>query len=172
MALLGYFLLICGMLAGLLMIPFGLPGVGFILMCTVIYSLATRFDAAVSFNLLIVFCVLTLVAETADNWLMALGARKYGASRVAVWLSFVGAILGSVLLGPLLSFGMGVLGPFIGAFAGSFLIVFLYEYSRKKGAKEALRAGWGTFLGRTAGIVLKMAIGVSMVITVILKIIF
>ena len=86
---------------------------------------------------------------------MALGARKYGASRAAVWLSFVGAILGSVLLGPLLAFVMGILGPFVGAFAGSFLIVFLYEYVEKKQTKEALRAGWGTVLGRTAGIVLK-----------------
>ena len=170
--MLGYFLLIIGMVAGLTMIPFGLPGVGFILLSTLIYSLVTRFNAAVSFNLLIVFCLLTLAAETADNWLMALGARKYGASRTAMWLSFVGAILGSVLLGPLLAFVMGVLGAFVGAFAGSFLIVFLYEYSRKKQAKEALLAGWGTVLGRTAGIVLKMAIGVSMVMTVILKIIF
>ena len=172
MELLGYFLLILGMVAGLIMIPFGLPGVGFILLSTVIYSLATRFSGAVSSNLLIVFGVLTLLAETADNWLMALGARKYGASRAAVWLSFVGAILGSVLLGSLLALVIGVLGPFVGAFAGSFLTVFLYEYARKKQAKEALRAGWGTVLGRTAGIVLKMAIGVSMVITVILKMIF
>jgi uncharacterized protein YqgC (DUF456 family) len=172
MAFLGYFLLLLGMVAGLIMIPFGLPGVGFILVSTVIYSLATRFSAAVSFNLLIFFCVLTLIAETADNWLMALGARKYGASREAVWLSFAGAILGTLILGPLLALVMGVLGPFVGAFAGSFLTVFLYEYVRRKQIKEALRAGWGTVLGRTAGIVLKMAIGVSMVITVILKIIF
>ena len=32
------------------MIPFGLPGVGFILLNTAIYSLATRFSAAVSFK--------------------------------------------------------------------------------------------------------------------------
>jgi len=172
MELLGYFLLILGMVAGLILIPFGLPGVGFILLSTVIYSLATRFSAAVSFNLLIVFCILTLFAETADNWLMAMGARKFGASRAAVWLSFLGAILGTVLLGPLLALVMGALGPFVGAFAGSFLIVFLYEYLRKKQAKEALRAGWGTVLGRTAGIVLKMAIGVGMVLTILIKIIF
>ena len=172
MALLGYFFLFLGMGAGLIMIPFGLPGVGIILLSIGIYSFATRFSAAVSFNLLILFCVLTLFAETADNWLMALGARKFGASRAAVWLSFVGAILGSVLLGPLLALVMGILGPFVGAFAGSFLIVFLYEYLRKKQVKEALRAGWGTVLGRTAGIILKMAIGVGIVFAVLLKIIF
>jgi hypothetical protein len=37
---------------------------------------------------------------------------------------------------------------------------------------KALRAGWGTVLGRTAGIVLKMTIGVGMVLTVLLKLIF
>ena len=172
MAFLGYFLLFLGMGAGLMMIPFGLPGVGFILLTIGIFSVATHFSNAVSFNLFIVFCFLTVLAETADNWLMALGARKYGASRAAVWLSFVGGLLGSVLLGPLLAFVIGVLGPFVGAFAGAFLIVFLYEYRGRKQAKEALRAGWGTVLGRTAGIILKMAIGVGIVLTVLLKIIF
>ena len=103
---------------------------------------------------------------------MALGARKFGASRAAVWLSLVGAIWGSVLLGSLLALAIGVLGPFVGAFGGSFLTVFLYEYIEKKQAKEALRAGWGTMLGRTAGIILKMAIGVGMVLTVVITIIF
>ncbi len=172
MEFLGYLLLLSGMSAGLVMIPFGLPGVGFILLSTVIYSFATGFSAAVSIKLLIIFCALTLFAETADNWFMALGARKFGASRAAVWLSFVGAIVGSVLLGSLLALVIGVLGPFVGAFAGSFLTVFLYEYVRKRQAKEALRAGWGTVLGRTAGIVLKMTIGVGMVLTVLIKIIF
>ena len=172
MEILGYMLLLSGMSAGLVMIPFGLPGVGFILLSTVIYSFATGFSGVVSFKLLIIFCALTLFAETADNWFMALGARKYGASRTAVWLSFVGAIWGSVLLGSLLALVIGVLGPFVGAFAGSFLTVFLYEYIQKKQAKEALRAGWGTVLGRTAGIILKMTIGVGMVLTVMIKIIF
>ena len=172
MEFLGYLLLLIGMCAGLLMIPFGLPGVGVILLSTVIYSFATGFNAVVSFKLLIIFGVLTLLAETADNWLMALGARKFGASRTAMWLSFVGAIWGSVLLGSLLALIIGVLGPFVGAFAGSFLTVFLYEYVQRKQAREALRAGWGTVLGRTAGIVLKMTIGVGMVLTILIKIIF
>ena len=172
MEFLGYFLLICGMGAGLIMIPFGLPGVGFILAAIGIYSLVTHFSAAISLQLFIVFCVFAVFAETADNWLTALGARKFGASRTAVWLSFIGGILGSVLLGPLLAFAIGVLGPFIGAFAGSFLIVFLYEYRGEKQAMKALKAGWGTVLGRTAGIILKMAIGVGMVLTVLFKLIF
>ena len=172
MEFLGYLLLCLAMIAALVTIPFGLPGVGLILLAVGIYSVITRFSSAVGLNLFLLFCGLTVVAETADNWLMALGAQKFGASRTAIWLSFLGGLLGTLLFGPLLALVMGLLGPFVGAFLGSFLIVFLYEYRKRGHPREALRAGWGTVLGKTAGIVLKMAIGMGMVLTVMLKIIF
>ena len=151
---------------GIVLIPFGFPGVGLIFLSTLVYGLMTNFGAAINVNFFVVLCALTLVAETADNWLMVLGAKKYGASHGAIWLSFVGGILGGLLVGPFLAAVLGFLGPFLGAFVGAFLAVLVYEYYRNRQIRQALRAAWGAFLGRMAGILLKMMIGVGMVLAV------
>jgi uncharacterized protein YqgC (DUF456 family) len=166
MSFIGTLLFFASLGLGLLIIPFGLPGVGLIFVSTLVYALMTDFRAAISMNFFLMLCLLTVVAETADNWLMALGAKKYGASRGAIWLSFLGGVLGGLLVGPLLALILGFLGPFLGAFVGAFLAVFLYEYFRNRQMKLALRAAWGAFLGRMAGILLKMMIGVGMVMVV------
>lgn len=74
-----------------------------------------------------------------------LGARRYGASRMGVWGSIAGLIVGSVFFPP---FGMFV-GTGAGALAGEVL-------SGKRGL-AAVRAAWGVFLGTVAGLVLKLA---------------
>jgi uncharacterized protein len=164
-------LLFLGLWFGLLMIPFGLPGTAVILGSTLLFAVATRFHAGVTVNLLILMSILTVVAETADNWLMALGARKYGASRGSIWMSFLGGILGAVVFGPLLVWFLGFLGPFLGAFVGAFLSVVLYEYFKtRKNPGEAVRAGWGAVLGRFLGLLLKMMIGLGMAAAVAYRI--
>jgi len=163
----GILLLFTSFGLGLLIIPFGLPGVALIFVSALIYSLITDFRAAIGMNFFLVLCILTVVAETADNWLVVLGAKKYGASGGAIWLSFLGGALGGLLLGPLLAVVLGFLGPFLGAFVGAFLVVLLYEYYRSRHMRQALRAAWGAFLGRMAGILLKMMIGVGMVVAVV-----
>jgi len=44
--------------------------------------------------------------------------------------------------------------------------VVLYERRQKQNWHEALLAGWGTLLGRVAGIALKIVVGVGMVAAV------
>jgi uncharacterized protein YqgC (DUF456 family) len=165
-----HILLFAGMLLGLAIIPFGLPGAIVILISILIYAVATNFAADVGVGLFVTICVLTVVAETADNWLTALGARRFGATSVSVWLSFIGGLAGAILIGAPLAFVLGPFGPIGGGFAGAFLIVFLYERIQGKSAREALRAGWGTFVGRMAGLVLKFVIAVAMIIAVAAKI--
>ena len=161
------FVLLVSFGIGLIIIPFGLPGVALIFVGILVYGLMTDFRAAIGLNFFLVLCALTVVAETADNWLMVLGAKKYGASAGAIWLSFLGGVLGGLLLGPPLAVLVGFLGPFLGAFVGAFLAVLLYEYYRNRQMEQALRAAWGAFLGRMAGILLKMMIGVGMVVAVV-----
>jgi uncharacterized protein len=162
----GLILLFGGMLLGLAMIPFGLPGTFLILGAVLIYAIATDFAAGVGVFLFVVLCMLTLVSETADNWLTAIGARRFGASTGSMWLSFLGGIGGAILIGGPLAVLLGPFGPIAGGFAGAFLIVFLYEYRQDKDARKALRAGWGTFVGRMAGMVLKFVIAVGMIMAV------
>ncbi|MEW5978864.1 MAG: DUF456 domain-containing protein [Acidobacteriota bacterium] len=171
MPFLGHLLLFLGMLAGLLMIPFGLPGVAAMFLCAVAYAVVTEFEGAIGVGFFLVLCCLTVAAETADNWLMALGAKKFGASRGAVWISLLGGLLGGLLLGPPLMLLTGFLGPFFGAFLGAFLLVFAYELLKeRKQTGAALRAGWGTIVGRMAGIGLKMMIGIGMFVAIWLSI--
>jgi uncharacterized protein YqgC (DUF456 family) len=154
------------MTLGLVSIAFGLPGTIIILGCIFVYAQSTHFHAAVGIPFFVFLCVLTVIAETADNWLAAVGARHYGASTGSIWLSFFGGIAGAIIIGGPLAIVFGPLGPVVGAFVGAFLFVIAYEfYSGKKGS-EALRAGWGTFLGRVAGMVLKLVISVAMIIAV------
>ena len=119
-------------------------------------------SAPISLNLILVLGVLTILGETADNWLMAAGAKRFGASTTAAWLSLLGGFLGALILGPFLAVALNVVGPVAGAFLGAFIAVVFYEHRKKQNWREALRAGWGTLLGRVAGIVLKMVVGVGM----------
>lgn len=151
---------------GLVSIAFGLPGTIIILACIFVYAQLTNFHAAVGVPFFIFLCALTVIAETADTWLAAVGARRYGASTGSIWLSFFGGLAGAIMIGGPLAIVFGPLGPVVGAFVGAFLAAIAYElYTGKKGS-EALRAGWGTFLGRLAGMVLKLVISVAMIIAV------
>ena len=60
----------------------------------------------------------------------------------------------------------GPLGPVVGGFLGAFAIVVAHEMYLHGNFIEALRAGWGTFLGRMAGMVLKFVISVAMIMAV------
>ena len=161
-----HILLFAGMIFGLVSIPFGLPGTIIILLCVFIYGLSTHFDGGVSVPFFVFLCVLTLLAETADNWLSAIGARRYGASTGSIWLSFLGGLAGAIMIGGPLAVVFGPLGPIVGGLLGAFAAVVAYELYLRKNLREALRAGWGTFLGRMAGMVLKLVLSVAMVIAV------
>jgi uncharacterized protein YqgC (DUF456 family) len=172
MDFLSHLLLFTGMLVGVVLIPFGLPGAAVVLLAVFVYALATDFSAEIGMGFFIILCVLTVIAETADNWLTAVGARRYGASRSSMWLSFLGGLAGAVIIGGPLAFVFGPLGPVAGGFAGAFAVVFVNEYYKRGDAQDALRAAWGTFLGRMAGIVLKLVIAVAMIIAVAVAIVF
>jgi uncharacterized protein YqgC (DUF456 family) len=94
--------------------------------------------------------VLALVAYGVDLVAGALGAKKFGASRLAVVGALVGALVG-------LFFGIpGVLvGPFVGAATG--------ELVARRDLLQAGRAGFGTWLGLVVGAAVKIAISFSMV---------
>jgi len=165
-------LLFLGMIAGLITIPFGFPGTFIILASILIYAIATDFNGAVGVPFFVILCFLTLVAETADNWLTAIGARHYGASTGSIWLSFFGGLIGAIMIGGPASLIFGPLGPIAGGFIGAFVAVVAYELYKQNTMREALRAGWGSFIGRMAGIVLKVVISVAMIIAVALSVLF
>jgi uncharacterized protein YqgC (DUF456 family) len=165
-SLLGFSLLAAGLLA----IPFGIPGTYIILAGILVLGFATDFSGAIGPWFVAAMALLTLIAETADNWLTMLGARRFGASKASMWLSFLGGLAGALIIGAPLALVLGPLGPIAGGFVGAFAIVVLNEHRQTNNWKDAVRAGWGALLGRMAGIVLKLIIAIAMVSAVVIAI--
>ncbi|MBN2000729.1 DUF456 domain-containing protein [candidate division KSB1 bacterium] len=101
-------------------------------------------------NLLIVMGIITIAVTVMDYIVPAAGAKKYGASKAGVWGSVVGMLIGLVFFPP---WGLFI-GAFLGAVVGEMLV--------GKHGKNALKAGWGVFVGTLLAIVLKLAACVTM----------
>lgn len=86
-----------------------------------------------------------------DFYVPAWGAKKLGGTKYATSGSIVGLIVGMLFFPPI-----GILvGPFLGAFVGELIFA-------GKNPSEALKSGWGAFLGFLVGSTLK--IGYSFII--------
>ena len=103
---------------------------------------------------LVVLALLTLLSMAVDFWAAAMGARRVGASRLAL----IGAVLGTLaglFLGPVGLF----LGPFVGALAGELLHGRRLD---RAGLGQAARVGVGTWVGMALGIALKLMVACAM----------
>ena len=99
-------------------------------------------------GILIALCVL---AHGLDFAAGALGARRFGASRWGALGGIIGGLVG------LAFFPVGLfLGPVVGALCAEMIFA-----GRSLG--PAVKSGWGTFLGTTAGMVAKLVIDLTMV---------
>lgn len=130
------------MLVGLIgcIIP-GLPGVPIAYAGLWIAQATERVDF--SWQPLLVWGIVTIVVTVLDYVIPALGTKRYGGTKWGVWGSTVGVFVG-------MFFGaVGViLGPLLGAILGEML--------NGKEWNEALRAGWGSFIGLLFGTILKL----------------
>ena len=99
---------------------------------------------------LLVLTALTILAMLLDLVSGAVGAKYFGATR---W-GAIGGILGAVI-----GLFFGVIGIFVGPLVGA----LIGELLGGRGILPAGRSTWGTFLGTTAGIIGKLAIGLAMI---------
>jgi len=120
----------------------------------------------VSWTTVGVAAALAAVGEVIEFAAGAAGAAKQGASRRAVALALVGAMVGSVagvMVGtpvPVLgSFVMALLGGAGGAFAGA----YLGEMWKGRAEHERIAAGQGAFVGKIWGTLGKLACGAVIV---------
>ena len=130
------------MLIGLIgcIIP-GLPGVPVVYVGLWIAQATDKID--LSWQMLLIWGIVTVVVSILDYVVPAWGTKKYGGTKYGVWGSTIGVFVG-------LFFGaVGVIfGPLVGAILG--------ELISGKEFQQALRAGWGSFIGILAGTVLKL----------------
>lgn len=96
-----------------------------------------------SWQTLLIWVVVVIVVSVLDYVVPAWGTKRYGGTKFGVWGSTLGVFVG-------LFFGaVGVIvGPLIGAVLG--------ELVGGKGAADALRAGWGSFVGILFGTIIKL----------------
>ncbi len=97
-----------------------------------------------------VLALLTLVSIAVDVAATAMGAKRVGASKLAM----LGAALGTLFGGIVFSIPGLILGPFIGAVAGELL------HGRE--LRHASRIGMGTWIGLALGTALKLALAFAM----------
>jgi uncharacterized protein len=153
-------LLAAGCLAGLLLIPFGLPGLWVMVLTIMGYGWLTDFRT-LGVGLLVAVIGLAVVGEVIEAWLGFRFARRYGGSKRAGWGALIGGLVGAVIGVP-----VPVIGSVIGGFVGAFVGAALFEYSQSRHGGTAAGAGWGAVLGRAAAAASKMAIGIVIGVSV------
>lgn len=145
---------VAAMVAGLVMIPVGLPGLWLIVATTLALVLAGH----LSWGAGLVVATLAVVAEAAEFLVVSRFGRAFGGSRRAFW----GAVLGG-MAGLFVGMPVPVVGPVITAFLGTFLGAGAVTLMETRSIGRSARVGWGVLLARTAAVALKVAVAVGVI---------
>lgn len=131
----------------------GLPGTPLAYVGLWIAHATDRIDF--TWQTLLIWGLVTLVVSILDYVVPAWGTKHYGGTKYGVWGSTIGVFVG-------LAFGaVGViLGPLVGAVLG--------ELVSGKEWQQAIKAGWGSFIGILTGTILKL-ICCGLMTTVLIK---
>jgi uncharacterized protein YqgC (DUF456 family) len=119
----------------------GLPGVPLAYAGLWVAQATDRIDF--SWQMLLIWGIVTIVVSVLDYVVPAWGTKRFGGTKYGVWGSTIGVFVG-LFLGP---WGV-IIGPLAGAILGEML--------GGKQVEEALKAGWGSFIGLLFGTVLKL----------------
>ena len=150
MYVIGAILVLVG-LAGIVL-P-ALPGLPLVFAGMVLAAWAEHFTR-IGISTLVALGVLTLLSLAVDFWAAALGAKRVGASRLAI----AGAVIGTI--GGLF---FGIVGVFIGPFCGALLGELVHGRRLDPAAVgQATKVGVGTWLGIVLGIALKLTLALAM----------
>lgn len=125
-----------------------LPGLPLVFVGMAIAAWADDFQQ-VSGVTLAVLAVLTVASLVVDFLATALGARRVGASRLAI----VGAVVGTFA-----GLFLGIVGLFVGPFVGALVGELLHG----RQVRQAAKVGLGTWLGMLLGTVLNLGLAFAM----------
>ena len=94
---------------------------------------------------LVTWAIITIIIQVLDYYIPIWGTKRFGGSRWGTIGSAIGVVVG-LFFGPL---GI-ILGPFVGAIVGELL--------SGRASAEAIKAGFGAFVGFLVGTVAKLVI--------------
>ena len=145
-------------LAGLALIPLGLPGLWVIVLGILGFGWLTDFRT-LGIGSIVAVLGLALLGEAVEAYVGFRFAQRYGGSRRAGWGALAGGLIGAIVGVP-----VPIVGSVIGGFVGAFLGAALFEYSRARHSEGAVRAGWGAMLGRALAAGVKMGVGIVILV--------
>ena len=145
--ILGIFLALAGFIGCILPV---IPGPPLSYLALIALSLAKDWEPF-SAVFLIVMAVLMIIVTLLDYVFPIIGASRSGASRSGVSLSIVGMVLGIFFFPP---WGI-IIGAFLGGIVGELL--------QGRRGKDALKVGWGIFVGNMFGIGIKLAFSLAVI---------
>lgn len=100
----------------------------------------------------IVQTLIVVALLVADYAVGAWGVKKYGGSKLSVWLSTIGIIIGPFVIP---AFGL-ILGPLVGAMIG--------ELIKGESLSKAFKVGIGSVVGLLSSMAVKIVLQLAMII--------
>jgi uncharacterized protein YqgC (DUF456 family) len=146
---------------------FSLPGNWALLGVTALFAWLVPHDGprGVTWNTVWILLALATAGEIIEFAAGGAGAAKRGASRRSIWLSLIGALVGSVG-GAIVGLPIAVIGSpiaaLLGGAAGAFVGAYVGEIWAKRPGGHSFEVAQGAFVGRLWGTVGKFAVGAVM----------
>lgn len=131
----------------------------------ILYALLTNFST-LTVKTLIILLIFYLIGEALEYIFIILGAKKFGASNMAIVGALIGGIIGAIVGSAF--FGIGLI---VGVFVGIFLGAFLVELIARKDVVKSIKAGTGGVIGRIGSIIAKLIIALVMLFIMFQRII-
>lgn len=153
------------LVAGVVIIPFGVAGTFIIVVAALVYGLLTHF-AELSIGFIIVLLSMAIGMEILEAIFGALLAKKFGGSKWGMAGAMVGGGLGAIIGTPVTP----VIGTLAGGFLGSFLGAMLFEFIHNQNIHRAFQVGMGAFFGAIGGKVTKIIVAILMVVMISIRI--
>ncbi|WP_114497121.1 DUF456 domain-containing protein [Fontibacillus phaseoli] len=156
MAALGWILIILLFVVGMAGAVYPvLPGVVAVYFAFFVYGWFFSFEPFGWF-FWIIQTLIVVVLLVADYLVGAWGVKKFGGSKLSVWLSTIGIIIGPFVIP---AFGL-VLGPLLGAMIG--------ELIKGETISKAFKVGVGSVVGLFSSIVVKILLQLAMIVVFII----
>jgi uncharacterized protein YqgC (DUF456 family) len=143
------------LVGGLLVVPFGLPGV-WIMVAALFGSVLAGW---VGWPVWLALATLALLSEALEFVVVKRMGDRYGGTSGAFWGAVVGGFAGVVIGAP-----VPVVGSLVAGFLGTFLGAAALTFHRTRSVRDASRVGWGVLLARILAVGLKVGVGVAILV--------